>query len=213
MALADAAATASKIASPIWRSKLQASLVSNKNLVYSRYVQLATVKADGRPANRTVVFRGFLGDSDDALTFVTDSRSRKIQEVACNPAAEVAWYFPETREQYRIAGNLTIVDAAAGDSALQAARIRAWSALSDAGRQQFGWPQPGLPRAQQDPTAWSGAAPGPQDPPLDTFCLMVLRPEEVEQVLLLSNERYRYVRQELQESGSTVSWSEESINP
>ena len=42
--------------------------------------------------------------------------------MAVNPAAEVAWYFPETREQYRVSGNLTIVDAASTDSAMQAVR-------------------------------------------------------------------------------------------
>jgi pyridoxamine 5'-phosphate oxidase len=41
----------------IFRSRLQASLDANKALVFSKYVQLATVRPDGRPANRTVVFR------------------------------------------------------------------------------------------------------------------------------------------------------------
>lgn len=54
--------------------------------------------------------RGFLADSD-VLTFVTDRRSRKVAEVAANPAAEVCWYFPTSREQYRIAGELKVVTA------------------------------------------------------------------------------------------------------
>ena len=65
-----------------------------------RYVQIATVREDGRPANRTVVFRGFLWETEK-LTFVTDSRSCKVQEVAKNPWCELAWYFPDSREQYR----------------------------------------------------------------------------------------------------------------
>jgi pyridoxamine 5'-phosphate oxidase len=40
-----------------WKEKLFRSLEDNKSLAYSKYVQLATVKPDGRPANRTVVFR------------------------------------------------------------------------------------------------------------------------------------------------------------
>ena len=36
-------------------------------------LQVATVTPSGRPANRTVVFRGFLAGTD-ALTFVTDAR-------------------------------------------------------------------------------------------------------------------------------------------
>lgn len=32
-----------------------------------------------------------------------------MSEVAANPAAEVCWYFPTTREQYRISGELQVV--------------------------------------------------------------------------------------------------------
>jgi hypothetical protein len=42
---------------PQWRTMLQRSLGKNRSLAYARYVQLATVRPDGRPANRTVVFR------------------------------------------------------------------------------------------------------------------------------------------------------------
>ncbi|GLI67831.1 hypothetical protein VaNZ11_012113 [Volvox africanus] len=208
---AEVAAVAGRLSTPIWRDKIQKSLNKNKHLANSRYVQLATVRQDGRPANRTVVFRGFLADDDDSLTFVTDIRSRKVQEVAVNPAAEVAWYFPQTREQYRIAGNLVVIDAAHVDNALLEARGRVWSAMSESGRQQFGWPHPGRPRAAEDPKAWNNPAPGSQDPPLDTFCLVVLRVDEVEQLLLRSNERFRYTHA-IKEDGS-LAWAEESINP
>lgn len=48
---ATAAATAS------WKARLQGALAKNRSLANARYVQLATVRPDGRPANRTVVFR------------------------------------------------------------------------------------------------------------------------------------------------------------
>jgi hypothetical protein len=32
-----------------------------KHMPYAKYFQIATVKPNGRPANRTVVFRGFVG--------------------------------------------------------------------------------------------------------------------------------------------------------
>ncbi|PNH10698.1 hypothetical protein TSOC_002538 [Tetrabaena socialis] len=209
LAGAEAIASAGRLVTP-WRSHIERSLKKNKHLAYSRYVQLATVR-DGRPANRTVVFRGFLDQASDALTFVTDSRSRKVQEVAANPAAEVAWYFPATREQYRIAGDLTVVDGRTAEGALQEARHRVWSSMSEGGRQQFGWPHPGRPRAQEEPDAWSRPAPGPQDPPLDTFCLVVLQVEEVERLLLFSNERYEFRKQA--GADGAISWTEESINP
>lgn len=37
------------------------------------------------------------------------SRSNKIGEVAKNPWGEVAWYFEDTREQFRIGGMITVV--------------------------------------------------------------------------------------------------------
>ena len=52
--------------------------------------------------------RGFLGESAD-LTFVTDLRSNKVEEIARRPDGEVAWYFPQTREQFRIAGKLKVI--------------------------------------------------------------------------------------------------------
>lgn len=43
-----------------WRSQLARALHRNRALADSRYLQLATVGKNGRPANRTLVFRGFL---------------------------------------------------------------------------------------------------------------------------------------------------------
>lgn len=56
-----------------WRAALEASLAKNAHLPHARYMQLATVRGDGRPACRTVVYRGLLGDTDH-VTFVTDAR-------------------------------------------------------------------------------------------------------------------------------------------
>ena len=55
-----------------WRQALAASLKKNKE-VYDKWYQLATIRANGRPANRTVVHRGFLEDTDQLL-FISDSR-------------------------------------------------------------------------------------------------------------------------------------------
>jgi len=78
-------------------------------------VQLATIRADNRPANRTV-FRGFLEDTDQ-LKFVIDARSQKVDQIFHQPWAEACWYFPETHEQFRITGCLTLVQADHADSA------------------------------------------------------------------------------------------------
>lgn len=73
MAAPSAAAAAAAAAAP-WREALQRALAANAALPHAKYVQLATVRPDGRPANRTIVFRGFLGSQPDVLTFVTDAR-------------------------------------------------------------------------------------------------------------------------------------------
>lgn len=61
------------MSAPAWRQALNKSLDSNKHLKYSQFFQLATVRPDGRPSNRTVAFRGFL-EKSDRLTFTTDTR-------------------------------------------------------------------------------------------------------------------------------------------
>jgi pyridoxamine 5'-phosphate oxidase len=79
-------------------------------------------------------------EGSDALTFVTDRRSGKVAEAAANPAAEVAWYLPITREQYRISGRLDVIKEDRRDAELAAARRRAWVNMSDAGeRAGGGW--------------------------------------------------------------------------
>jgi pyridoxamine 5'-phosphate oxidase len=104
-----------------WRSPLSRALHLNRSLVYARYVQLATVRPDGRPANRTVVFRGFL-DSTNQLKFITDIRSAKPEQIAHQSWGEVCWYFPKSREQFRLLGRLVLIDEDYPDATLQQAR-------------------------------------------------------------------------------------------
>jgi pyridoxamine 5'-phosphate oxidase len=92
-----------------WRSILSAALNRNRNQPHSRYFQLATVQTDGYPANRTVVFRGFFADTNQ-LKIITDKRSQKIDQLNHQAWGEVCWYFTGTREQFRLAGKLTLVD-------------------------------------------------------------------------------------------------------
>jgi PPOX class probable FMN-dependent enzyme len=91
-----------------WRSPLSRALHRNRSLAYVRYFQLATVRADGSPANRTVVFRGFLDDANQ-LKMVTDARNEKAEQIDQNDWGEACWYFPTTREQFRLLGQLILV--------------------------------------------------------------------------------------------------------
>jgi hypothetical protein len=117
----------------LWRSPLARALHRNRSLAFARYLQLATVRATGRPANRTVVFRGFLADTNQ-LKFITDIRSQKAEEINLYPWGEICWYFPQTREQFRIAGQLILVGADYPEAQLCSSRRTAWQELSEAAR-------------------------------------------------------------------------------
>jgi PPOX class probable FMN-dependent enzyme len=170
-----------------WRSPLACALEQNHDLPHARYVQLATVRLDGRPANRTVVFRGFWDDSNQ-LKFVTDARSRKVAEINHQPWAEVCWYFANTREQFRLAGKLTLVGHQEFSPLLQNARQRTWHELSDTARTQFTWSEPGTPRAENQEFNLS-----PPDllTPLPDFCLLLLNPDQVDHLKLCGDPQNR----------------------
>jgi len=188
-----------------WRSPLARALDNNSNLAYASYLQLATVRADGRPANRTVVFRGFLEDSNQ-LQFVTDSRSEKAEQIQHQPWGEACWYFPQTREQFRIFGQLTLVQSQDSETALQQARQTTWQQLSDASRLQFAWPHPGENRA--DVAAFSPPPPDP-DLPLANFCLLLIEPVQVDHLELRGDPQNRW----LYRRESDQAWSIQAINP
>ena len=189
-----------------WRSAIARGLHHNRSLVYSRYFQLATVKENGRPANRTVVFRGFLEDSNQ-VKLITDGRSDKINHIKQQPWAEICWYFPNTREQFRLSGCLKIVGSEDNNSLLQQARMKTWQELSDGARLQFAWPHPGKPRIDQ-PAAFDPPAPDPTQP-VGNFCLLLLEPVEVEHLQLRGEPQNRRIyRLDAQQN-----WLVEELNP
>lgn len=186
-----------------WRSPLAEALQNNSSLPHIRYLQLATVRPNGRPANRTVVFRGFLEETNQ-LKFVTDSRSEKIEQIHHSPWGEICWYFPLTREQFRLAGGLTLVTDREVDPRLDRARQMAWRDLSDAARSQFAWPHPRHDRA----IAFEPSLPSPIEP-LSTFCLLLLEPESVERLDLYGDPHNRWIY----DRDRSLSWSSRFVNP
>jgi pyridoxamine 5'-phosphate oxidase len=189
----------------LWRASLVLALYRNRHLAQSRYLQLATVRADGRPANRTVVFRGFIGQTD-RLTAVTDIRSAKARELQAAPWAEACWYFPMTREQFRLGGGAVVVGEGSGDEAAQQARRDAWRDLPDATRQGFTWPAPGELRDAGVPFLET-----PTDPhsPPPSFGLIVLDPVEVDHLELDGNPQNRWAYRR-DDDGR---WTAREINP
>ncbi|MFM2061580.1 MAG: hypothetical protein RLZZ507_1250 [Cyanobacteriota bacterium] len=188
-----------------WRSLITRALHKNRSLVYSRYLQLATVRENGLPANRTVVFRGFVEDTNQ-LKFITDIRSAKAEQISKQTAAEICWYFPNTREQFRIAGQLILITANSYPH-LQAARMKMWQELSDAARLQFAWPDPGEMRVRT-PEAFTPPAPDNIEP-VENFCLLLLEPTEVDHLELRGEPQNRTFYQ----IDENQSWYYQEINP
>jgi pyridoxamine 5'-phosphate oxidase len=75
----------------------------------ARWLQLATVAADGTPRVRTLVFRGWSAASQ--LELLTDGRSAKLEELQANPAVELCWLLPRARCQFRLRGQVQILPA------------------------------------------------------------------------------------------------------
>ncbi|MEO0348608.1 MAG: Npun_F5749 family FMN-dependent PPOX-type flavoprotein [Cyanobacteria bacterium P01_A01_bin.15] len=182
-----------------WRPTLARALHRNRSRAYCRYMQLATINSDGRPSNRTVVFRGF---ADDALQMVTDGRSEKVRQIQAYPWAEACWYFTVTREQFRIAGQLTLM----GPDSLetQDKRLQVWQSLSANARQQFYWPHPG--QARSDAAAFEPVEPASHPP--DSFYVMLLAVNRVEHLALRGSPQERHIY-ELTADG----WGMTAVNP
>ena len=190
---------------PSWRDRLSAALRISGDDPTARFAQLATVTPDGRPANRTLVFRGFLPETD-ALIFVTDARSQKAYQLQQSPQAALCWYFTQSRQQFRLKGEVTLVAADHADPHLLSARQRTWSALSDGVRRQFFWPDPRTPRV--DDAAFSVDLPSTEAPP-ENFVLLILHPSTVD-VLDISQTPHRRTIYRLRPSGA---WMAEDVNP
>jgi len=197
-----------------WRSPLARALHLHRSQPQARYFQLATVAPDGKPRNRTVVFRGF-SNQCDRLRIVTDSRSEKIAQLQQQPWGEACWYFAKTREQFRLAGPLLAVTnvtqeatAEVPDPELQRERIQVWQALSENARLQFAWPQPKGDRAT-DPDAFTPEPPDAEAPP-ETFALLLLAPQRVDRLALRGNPQDRWLYDLDVASGQ---WSERAANP
>ncbi|KAI7849572.1 pyridoxamine 5'-phosphate oxidase-domain-containing protein [Circinella umbellata] len=108
------------MSSASWKTFLASQLKINieQQGLSSTYTSLATVRPDGTPANRTVVFRGFAGEDhsgetgwqSDLLTITSAKRSRKITDIATQPKIELNWFMAGTQEQFRIHGKCYVIE-------------------------------------------------------------------------------------------------------
>ncbi|KAK4415814.1 Pyridoxine/pyridoxamine 5'-phosphate oxidase 2 [Sesamum alatum] len=192
-----------------WKQLLLSSIQSNSHLKHHSYFQLATVASNGRPSNRTVVFRGFQ-DDDDKILINTDNRSRKIDELEHCPFAEICWYFTESWEQFRINGSVDVIDGTNLDPLKLEQREKSWFACSPKSRLQYMAPTPRLPSLNELPSE----TPSSMDPsigPVAAFCLLVLDPAQIDYLNLKSNERLIFTSG-LSSDGEKL-WTSEKVNP
>jgi pyridoxamine 5'-phosphate oxidase len=154
-----------------------------------------------------MVFRGWLEPSSQ-LQFVTDIRSAKAIDLLADgsPWAEVCWYFPTTREQFRLNGTLRLVTPECTVNSDCKARQQAWEQMSDAGRIQFEWGTPGAERSA-DPQAFNPPQPDPQQPS-QNFCLLLLKAIKVVHLELRGDPQNCYSYELVDRD-----WQMRSINP
>jgi pyridoxamine 5'-phosphate oxidase len=129
------AADAVAVAAP-WLKSLTRTITLNASIAFSKYFQLATVSAQGMPSVRTVVYRGM---SADNIIMVTDNRSEKMQHLRAQPHAEIAWYFPLTREQFRIFGRVVTIDCSAEEADAESAESSPDSVAASSSSSTSSW--------------------------------------------------------------------------
>ncbi|XP_048335652.1 pyridoxine/pyridoxamine 5'-phosphate oxidase 2-like isoform X2 [Ziziphus jujuba] len=178
-----------------WKQLLLDALDSNAHLKHSSFFQLATVGYNGRPSNRTLIFRGFQGDTDK-IQIHTDSTSRKI-----------CWYFTESWEQFRIKGRIDIVDGSNPDPVNLQEREKSWFARSP--RSRLLYLDPGHPLVDEESP--KEVSIDPSAGPVDAFCLLVHDPEQVDYLNLKSNQRLTFTSRH--KVNGDKWWTSEKINP
>ncbi|KAL9385287.1 hypothetical protein Peur_022297 [Populus x canadensis] len=191
-----------------WKQLLLSALESNSHLKHSPYFQFATVGCNGRPSNRSVVFRGF-EENSDRIQINTDCRTRKIEELKHCPFAEICWYFSDSWEQFRINGRVDVIDGSNPDPEKLQQREKSWFASSLKSRLQYLGPNPGLPCLSEQ--SLNEFFLDPSSGPVATFCLLVLDPDQVDYLNLKSNQRTVSTLSRC--ANGEMCWNSEMINP
>jgi PPOX class probable FMN-dependent enzyme len=159
-----------------------------------RIATLATVAHDGSPRARSVVHRGI--DGQGTHLFVSDARSEKNQQLRARQEAEVVYWLPTQRLQFRLRGAATPTAAPAREM---------WAQLSDATRATFFWPPPGNVRVE-GMGEFPQSVPATIEPP-PSFEVIVFMPMEVERLDLNPHPHDRR-RWQLAHD-----WQEQHLNP
>ena len=183
---------------PPWRPLLRGARQREGRSPQARWLQLATVGADGAPRVRTLVFRGWGGPAQ--LDLLTDRRSGKSEELRAEPRVELCWLLPKARSQFRLRGRRLAMDTEANDTARQ----QHWQQLHPGARSLWGWPEPGAPLDADAafPAELTDGTPLP-----DCFELVRITIEQVELLELTGHPHQR------RRWRADQTWAEERLNP
>jgi len=183
---------------PPWRPLLRGARQREGRSPQARWLQLATLGADGAPRVRTLVFRGWAGA--DSLDLLTDGRSAKSTELRQEPKVELCWLLPKARSQFRLRGRRLELSPEAN----LAARSQHWEQLNPGARALWGWPEPGA-AFESDGLFPAELADGTPLP----VCFELVR-IQVEQVELLELTGHPHQRRRWRADGG---WLEQRLNP
>ena len=206
--------------SEVWTSRITKSIAKSRKIKGGNYVQIATVDADGLPTCRTVVFRGFTNINSKkfgeikTMRMITDKRSEKVSHILNKPAAELVWWFSQSSEQYRLSGELILInptikiDDDLDATQLLALRNQQWNDLSDPAREQFFWNQPGVSYSDIAHEIPKGGRDANNHilPPPDSFSLLLLYPTKCKYLRLRDN----FAQQDVLIESN---WSANRVNP
>lgn len=139
----------------------------------------------------------FGGAARDDLVFTCDRRSAKCEEIARDDRAELAWYFAETREQFRVRGRLTTTTTETTETETTTGeekemRVAVWRTMSAKAREQFTWANPGEVRVDDGASTTErreASASDESDDAGENFAMVSLRAERVDHLALRTNER------------------------
>lgn len=160
---------------------------------------LATIDKNAAPRVRSVVCRKI--SPDGSIWFVSDARSEKNEHLKASPHAEICFWLPGRREQFRVGGSVKVLSASSNEPG----RSDMWKSVNDAVRAMFFWPSPGAKRI--DPPESFPSAVEASRPPPASFEVLILRPRRVEH-LQLSLQPHRRRRWML-----AGNWSAAEVNP
>jgi PPOX class probable FMN-dependent enzyme len=164
----------------------------------SRVMMLATVDAAGGPHVRCLVCRRI--DDEGRIYAAIDSRTQKDPQLRSERRAEILFWMPKIRVQFRITGEARIVTFPE-DEVLHK---EVWQRLSDQSRSLFFWPIPGI--AADSDNAFPQAVSADVSPPRN-FEVFILSPKQVDRLSLDSHPHRRRVWR------SDTNWSGVDINP